>query len=1102
MATSSQARPPTERVFRYTPAALGGCGNSLTDQSADADRSPSFIVDLIAMVVCGRLFFLIAFLMAGVSLSQDVAAQSLRSNAGTGEQAVSPLHDDANLHDVRFVGSKFGWAVGDRGVIRHTRDGGQTWRFIPSPVDCPLRSICFLTDRVGWIVGGGTRPFARVGYGVLLFTADGGKTWKQPATIALPRLFHVRFFDLQHGVVVAEPTSDHPSGVFVTDDAGKTWQDLPGGRPAAWRTAAFSSLKTGLVAGLQGRITRVGGDRLVEPRLGDVGPRGIHGLTLDNRNRGWLVGDGGLVLQTGNAGISWQPPTKRLPAATRDLFDFRAVAARGAHAWIAGSPGSVIWHTSDGGHSWSQQPTGNPQPIHALHFSSETAGTAVGALGTILHTADGGQSWAAVHGKSRRTALMAIHTRANGVSFRLLAKQSAEQGYRSIVLLPLRRNTGTSDATDLDLRLTDAVTMSGGSATEIDWRLSLNLPGLDRNRLRLIKEWNRQTESRLEPVLMGRLVARLRTWRPDVVVLESPAADDAASTLINDAVARAIKQAADPTQFISHRETAGLPTWRVKKVFVRLPSGSSGEIHIEPFELLPRIGKPIAIAAAAAESIAAQQKRSTGIEAYRLLQSATGREKRTGGDLFAGLVLAPGSAGRRHLLPLDREEWEKRTKLAQRQRNFRAYSEKFLNDPRLAAQLIGQLRQNALHLPDDQAALQMQRLIAEYRRRSEWELAESTAVELVGAYPNEPASLEAMQWLFHLWGGAEPTWQRLRRREASGEHVVVNAAAVVDRVQKAIAQARYTPRPGQQGPTFDMGPDPLQVLHRPGRTRIGDQAEFSGQTAANWQTQAIRMAAFLRAKSPELYRTPIIQFPLASLYRKQGFLTDADAIHRSFDRADTKGSWQAAAATELWMLAPNSLPPKKLTLCRKAAERPRLDGVLSDACWQKADEIRLASNDNSRPYAFAMLAYDADYLYLAASVPRQEGVRNDRPTLAGRRHDADLLDFDRLGLFLDIDRDWATYYALEVDQRGWTTDRCWENRSWTPKWHVAAAADGKHWRIEAAIPFRELTPRAPQKNNIWGLGLLRTIPAYRHEGWPTSTGNGSRPETFGLLKFD
>ena len=49
----------------------------------------------------------------------------------------------------------------------------------------------FLTDRVGWIVGGGTTPYTRQGYGVVLFTDDGGVTWQQPATDPLPRLHWV-----------------------------------------------------------------------------------------------------------------------------------------------------------------------------------------------------------------------------------------------------------------------------------------------------------------------------------------------------------------------------------------------------------------------------------------------------------------------------------------------------------------------------------------------------------------------------------------------------------------------------------------------------------------------------------------------------------------------------------------------------------------------------------------------------------------------------------------------------------------------------------------------------------------------------------------------
>ncbi len=50
------------------------------------------------------------------------------------------LRDDANLHDVCFLGSRDGWSVGDRGTVWRTEDGGQTWKLLPVPTDCVLRS--------------------------------------------------------------------------------------------------------------------------------------------------------------------------------------------------------------------------------------------------------------------------------------------------------------------------------------------------------------------------------------------------------------------------------------------------------------------------------------------------------------------------------------------------------------------------------------------------------------------------------------------------------------------------------------------------------------------------------------------------------------------------------------------------------------------------------------------------------------------------------------------------------------------------------------------------------------------------------------------------
>lgn len=61
--------------------------------------------------------FLISFFL----VSQSLFADTLSTAPG------SPLLNDANLNDVQFLGSKIGWAVGNRGVIRKTEDGGRTW---------------------------------------------------------------------------------------------------------------------------------------------------------------------------------------------------------------------------------------------------------------------------------------------------------------------------------------------------------------------------------------------------------------------------------------------------------------------------------------------------------------------------------------------------------------------------------------------------------------------------------------------------------------------------------------------------------------------------------------------------------------------------------------------------------------------------------------------------------------------------------------------------------------------------------------------------------------------------------------------------------------
>src|SRR5688572_29841787 len=82
--------------------------------------------------------------------------------------------DDAELTSISFVNDRLGWAVGDRGVVLHTADGGASWKPQVSGVGCRLRSVWFIDERHGWTVGGESIPITGRTRGTVLRTTDGG----------------------------------------------------------------------------------------------------------------------------------------------------------------------------------------------------------------------------------------------------------------------------------------------------------------------------------------------------------------------------------------------------------------------------------------------------------------------------------------------------------------------------------------------------------------------------------------------------------------------------------------------------------------------------------------------------------------------------------------------------------------------------------------------------------------------------------------------------------------------------------------------------------------------------------------------------------------
>lgn len=1099
----------------------------------------------------------------------DAYAQSTAIPAPASDVAL-PQEDDATLRDVTFCGDRIGLAVGDRGVVWRTSDGGRSWRFVRSGTTASLRSVQLLTDRLGWAIGYQIDAGSGLASGVVLATQDGGATWRRHDHGVLPGLRAIRFFDAENGYVAGDSSTAAPTGIFVTRDGGATWTAVEGPSTGGWQAFAFLNESQGVLVGDRGQQGILGNGRLLPIRPTNA-TQGLRDVAMGSDRRGWIVGDGGLVRRTENGGASWPDPPQSLPLELRDALDLRTVAMQGDRVWLAGSPGSVVWHSFDDGYHWAQQPTGETAPIESLHFVNETQGIAVGAFGRISRTDDGGKTWQTVRGGSRRAAFMTLLGKVSQMPAGLLVQQSAEQGYRSVVSLPVRRDVGSkaADHHGERERLRAAILAAGGNDAEINWRLPVARPDIDREPQQLISEWSRLTDQRLTDVLLGHLVAELRTWRPEILVLGERTEHDAVTGLLEQAVLLAVEQAGDPTRYPEQQSLLGLQPWQVQKVFARFAEPQPGMVTVDPQQMLLRQRQTVEESAIPVMRLLGDNSRMGERVSWRLIATAPTLRATASGQsvplpigsgLFTGLPQANSPEIRRDLLPLNGLDEEQLLQLAKHRRNFLSYAERLLDDPSRGQELLAHLESTTRPLPPDQAARLLADLAEEYRSRSRWESVEETFIQLVERYPDQPAAREAMTWLLANWTSQEMLWQRLRVeantrrttfhrdenvRTGAGLLLQKNVADALEIARQSDnilqAEARMSELPAVQPVMSRSGDGSIRQGGTSNILQVGAQNlnDNPGTVGVNQrdheqlrrQQQARLVTQVLQRVDPALFQQPQVQFLIAALMRQQQQVAAAGEIYRRFFGADDGSDpWYQAARGELWITSRGPLSPRPVVPCRRAATPPVLDGILSDACWQNATEVKLTATpppsangtdttfvgtnrlETNRgpnaapppvgPSAIVMLAYDERFLYFAVSVPRSDSVRTDMVQLAGRTHDADLASFDRVSLSFDVDRDYSTFYRFDVDQRGWTRDVLWEDVRWNPQWYVAADADNRYWRIESAIPWEELAAAPPARGTVWAAGFHRIIPLQGIQSWTHPASETPRGETFGLVRFE
>lgn len=991
---------------------------------------------------------LVAWLLPAWAAAQEPPAAP--RTAAFEPLAAEAFRNDATLNDVCFVDPQNGWAVGDRGTILRTADGGRHWSAQASGVNCRLESVSFVNAEQGWAAGGTVHPRLNTGAGVLLATQDGGKHWTYERKLLLPYLKRVRFLGPRTGWAICCPSALFPSGVLISESGGRSWNPVLGPRAPGWIAGDFLAPELGAVAG--GRtVVSVRDGRFQLADVPELGLRAALRLKLSSQGPAWLVGQGGLVLASGDGGTTWVPPVRGLPEQVAGQFDFSALEVQGPRCWIAGSPGSRVFHSPDGGQRWFAAPTGQNLPLCAMAFVGDS-GWAVGALGTILSTTDGGQNWTRQRGGGSRLAVLGVFGEPADVPLELFARLGGNEGYLSAVELLHRRDLDVPPRDDISLddRAREALLCVGGSGARMAWQFPLRQPGLELPSAKVRELWDGLHNGRGQEAYEAHLVRQIRLWRPEIVVTQEVSAVRPMDRAVNEAVLRAAGLAADPNAYREQIAELGLAPWQVRRVYVTA-AGGQGTTTIASSQMADRLGQAVGDLADDARGLLFRRPEpGPATLGFHLVYSSTGEEQ-TARDFFSGLNLAAGGDARRVPLEPNPETIDRVRRLAQKRRTIEAIVERSQRDPRGAAGLLAQADELVRGLDPETAAEILDRLGYRYLQTGRWPLAAEIYVSLADRHADQPLARSAMLWLVGYYTSGEAACRR----------------QLDQRIEV------------QQASTFSATPIPLDSQERLAR--------------------AATLGTRLQETQPELFAEPSVAFALAAAERKRRQERQAERLLAP-RRNMPHDAWWACAQGETWLTERRGQPPKPAISLPTAQGRPRLDGRLDEPLWRSASQIELHSpmqDDETWP-ATVHLARDDQFLYLSVEARRAPGA--SYPPMTGRRgRDADLGNHDRVELLIDIDRDYTSYYRLAFDHRGATAEDCWGDPTWDPNWYVAAGSGESSWIVEAAIPLQQIAGTPPAPGTAWALGVQRIVPGVGFQSWTVPAAIEPQPEGFGYL---
>lgn len=294
--------------------------------------------------------FAFALLLAATAVAAAPVGEALDRPAVISRAAASAALLDAAEAGNRLV------AVGERGIVLLSDDGGAQWRQVAVPVSVTLTAVRFADDKHGYAVGHGA---------TVLTTSDGGETW-------------VRRLDGRQAAQLALAAAQAGSDAAARRDAERLVADGPD-KPLL--DVLVQDAQHAVVVGAYGLAfaTADGGNTWTSWIAGLANPKGLHLYAIRQRGERILVaGEQGLVRLSENGGRSFSSVATPYAGSF-----FTAELPAASELVVAGLRGNV-WRSRNAGATWMQLTVPMPASITASAVRTDGSLVLTNQAGMVL----------------------------------------------------------------------------------------------------------------------------------------------------------------------------------------------------------------------------------------------------------------------------------------------------------------------------------------------------------------------------------------------------------------------------------------------------------------------------------------------------------------------------------------------------------------------------------------------------------------------------------------------------------------------------------------------------------------------------------------------